>query len=136
MLMLAGGTASAAQLLEIAAAHLEGEIALTQDRSEAAIDALETAAALHDALPYMEPPPWYAPPRQILGALLLDAGRSSEAEAVYREDLRQYPKNGWSLLGLAQSLRAQGEDAKADWAQQGFETAWARADVELTRSRL
>jgi tetratricopeptide (TPR) repeat protein len=136
MLMLAGGTASAAQLLEIAAAHLEGEIALTQDRSEAAIEALETAAALHDALPYMEPPPWYAPPRQILGALLLDAGRSSEAEAVYREDLRQYPKNGWSLLGLAQSLRAQGEDAKADWAQQGFETAWARADVELTRSRL
>ncbi len=135
-LIMAGGSASAARLLEIAAAHLEGEIALAEGRSKAAIAALETAAELHDALPYMEPPPWYAPPRQILGALLLGAGRSSEAEAVYREDLRQYPKNGWSLLGLAQSLRAQGEEAKADWAQRGFEAAWARADIELAQSRL
>ena len=42
----------------------------------------------------------------------------------------------WSLLGLAQSLDAQGDEAKALWAQQGFEAAWARADVELERSRL
>jgi tetratricopeptide (TPR) repeat protein len=135
-LSLAGGTSNAAQLLEIAAAQLEGEIALAEGRLEAAITALEAATALHDTLAYMEPPPWYAPPRQTLGALLLADGRSHEAEAVYREDLRQYPKNGWSLLGLAQSLRAQGDDAKADWAQRGFEAAWARADVELTESRL
>jgi len=89
---------------------------------------------LHDALPYMEPPPWYAPPRQALGALLLDLGRPAEAETVYQEDLKQYPKNGWSLFGLAASLRARGEKARADWAQQGFEKAWGRADVELTRS--
>jgi TolA-binding protein len=71
-----------------------------------------------------------------LGALLLEQDRASEAEAVYLEDLRQYPKNGWSLLGLTQSLEAQGDSAKANWAQMGFESAWARADVVLTRSRM
>jgi hypothetical protein len=84
----------------------------------------------------MEPPPWYAPPRQSLGALLLDQKRPSDAEGVYLEDLRQYPKNGWSLLGLTQSLEAQGDSARAEWAQKGFEAAWARADVALTRSRM
>jgi tetratricopeptide (TPR) repeat protein len=135
-LRLAGGTASAASLLAIGLAHLEGEFAIAEGRAEDAVAQLELATELHDALPYMEPPPWYAPPRQALGALLLEQGRPSEAEAVYLEDLRQYPKNGWSLLGLKQSLEAQGQSAKADWARKGFESAWARADVALTSSQM
>jgi predicted Zn-dependent protease len=83
----------------------------------------------------MEPPPWYFPTRQALGAVLLDAKRSKDAEAVYRTDLEQYPRNGWSLHGLARSLREQGKRAEAEWAQQGFANAWARADVALTASR-
>ena len=134
--MLAGGTATAAQLLAIGVAHLEGEIAVADGRLEDAIAPLERATGLHDALAYMEPPPWYAPPRQTLGMVLLELDRPDEAEAVYREDLRQYPKNGWSLFGLAQSLEAQGESAKAEWARKGFEQAWARADVTLEHSRL
>jgi hypothetical protein len=82
----------------------------------------------------MEPPPWYAPPRQALGALLIDLRRPEEAEAVYLADLEAYPKNGWSLFGLAEALRSSGESARAEWAQTGFEQAWGRADVELTRS--
>jgi tetratricopeptide (TPR) repeat protein len=135
-LPLAGGTASAASLLAIGLAHLEGELAIAEGRAEDAVSQLELATELHDALSYMEPPPWYAPPRQALGALLLEQDRPSEAEAVYLEDLRQYPKNGWSLLGLKQSLEAQGQSAKADWAQKGFEAAWARADVALTSSKM
>ena len=75
------------------------------------------------------------PVRQALGAVLLDAGRPAEAEAVYRADLDEYPRNGWSLFGLSRSLAAQGRDADARWARQGFENAWARADVELAASR-
>jgi tetratricopeptide (TPR) repeat protein len=135
-LPLAGGTASAARLLAIGLAHLEGELAIAEGRNNDAISSLELATELHDSLSYMEPPPWYAPPRQALGALLLEQDRASEAEDVYLEDLRQYPKNGWSLLGLTQSLEAQGDSAKANWAQKGFESAWARADVELTRSQM
>ena len=55
--------------------------------------------------------------------------------AVYRADLERYPRNGWSLYGLAASLRAQHQRAKAEWAQQGFTAAWARADVPLHASR-
>jgi tetratricopeptide (TPR) repeat protein len=135
-LMLAGGTTSAAKLLSIGLAHLEGELAMAEARSDEAIAALEVATGIHDGLAYMEPPPWYAPPRQFLGSMLLVEGRFADAEAVYRIDLQQYPKNGWSLLGLAQSLEAQGDATKAAWAQQGFEAAWARADVELERSSM
>ena len=133
-LALASGMAESTKLLEIAIAHLEGEIAIAEDRHEEAIVNFQTATELNDSLAYTEPPPWYSPPRHALGALLLELGRASDAEAVYREDLRQYPKNGWSLLGLSQSLSAQGESEMAAWAQKGFEAAWARADVELTRS--
>ncbi len=135
-LTLAGGTASASTLLSIAVAHLEGEIAIDEARPQDAIAALEVAVEIHDGLAYMEPPPWYAPPRQTLGAVLLGQARGAEAEAVYLEDLRQYPKNGWSLLGLSQSLRAQGQEAKADWAEKGFEAAWARAELQLDSSRI
>ncbi|MBI1882428.1 MAG: tetratricopeptide repeat protein [Chloroflexi bacterium] len=83
----------------------------------------------------MEPPSWHYPVRHNLGAALLKAGRATEAEAVYREDLRQYPNNGWSLFGLAESLKAQGKTAEAAKVQQQFETAWQYADITLTTSR-
>jgi tetratricopeptide (TPR) repeat protein len=134
-LLVAGGTASASALLDIASAHLEGELSAARGDLEAAISSLERAVALQDQLVYMEPPPWYAPARQSLGALLLEAGRAAEAEKVYRADLAQYPANGWSLYGLARSLEAQDRDAETTWAHQGFRNAWARADVELTASR-
>jgi tetratricopeptide (TPR) repeat protein len=133
-LVLGGGAASAAKLLSIGVAHLEGEIEAAAGHTDAGIAALERAVGLQDGLTYTEPPPWYFPTRQALGARLLDAGRARQAEAVYRRDLEQYPKNGWSLFGLAQSLEAEGRAAEAAWAQRGFRTAFARADVTLERS--
>jgi Tfp pilus assembly protein PilF len=70
-----------------------------------------------------------------LGAVLLDLGQAAQAEAVYRRDLEEHPKNGWSLFGLARSLEAQSRAADAQWAGTGFRAAWARADVELESSR-
>jgi tetratricopeptide (TPR) repeat protein len=134
-LMLSGGVASAAQLLEIGRSHLAGELAAASRRFPAALTALRTAVAKQDAIAYMEPPPWYFPTRQALGAVLLDAGRAAEAEKVYRADLAQYPNNGWSLYGLAKSLRVSGDAAKAEWAERGFQTAWQHADVKLAASR-
>ena len=83
----------------------------------------------------MEPPPFYFPVRQALGAELLAAGRAKEAEAVYRRDLEEWPKNGWSLFGLSRALAAQGKRDEAGWTEQGFQRAWARADVQLATSR-
>jgi tetratricopeptide (TPR) repeat protein len=86
-------------------------------------------------LHYIEPPAWHFPVRHYLGAALLDLRRAEEAEAVYREDLRQYPNNGWSLFGMAESLKAQGKAGQAGEAQEYFEEAWQYADVTLDASR-
>jgi predicted Zn-dependent protease len=122
-------------MLGLAGNVLAGEIAARSGRTEAAVRHLQAAVAEQDGHWFTEPPPWYFPVRQALGAALLQGGRPGEAEAVYREDLRRNPENGWSLFGLAQSLRAQGKAAEAAEVQARFERAWARADVRLTASR-
>jgi tetratricopeptide (TPR) repeat protein len=133
--MIMASFASAQTILQIEAHILAGELAAAQGDFETAISELEAAVALQDGLPYIEPPAMYFPVRQSLGAILLEAGQAEQAEAVYREDLRQYPKNGWSLYGLAQALTAQGKSDEAAEVEQQFAEAWAEADVELTASR-
>lgn len=125
----------AVTLLQIADALLEGEIAMAAGSVDAAVGHFERAVALQDGLPYMEPPFWYYPTRQSLGAALLAAGRAGEAEAVYRRELEDYPHNGWSMFGLAESLAAQGRTDEAAEVREMFAHVWARADVELTGSR-
>jgi hypothetical protein len=134
-LLLAGNTATASGLLAIAEAHLAGELAAAKGDTNTAVAALERAVAAQDALIYMEPPPFYFPTRQALGAVLLEAGRAKEAEAVYRADLEEWPKNGWSLFGLSRALLAQKKSDQAAWADEGFQRAWQRADVKLSASR-
>ena len=119
--------------IQIAQRLLQGEIAGAEGRHDTAIDHLRAAVEIQDALPYMEPPYWFYPVRQTLGAALLTAGRYAEAEAIYREDLDYFAENGWSLHGLAQSLRAQGRTEEANNVQWRFERAWTHADVQLAR---
>ena len=117
------------QLLEIASLVLAARIDGAQGNWATAVPSLEAAVALQDALPYTEPPPWYFPTREALGDALLRSGRPEAAEAVFREQLKHTPRNGWSLFGLAESLRAQGKDARK--VQARFEEAWTHADVTL-----
>jgi TolA-binding protein len=83
---------------------------------------------------YGEPPDWPVPVRHHLGAVLLEAGRASEAEEVYREDLKRFPSNGWALFGLAASLRAQGRTGEATTVDGQIVMAWEGADVTLSGS--
>ena len=126
---------TARAILSIAPEVLSGEMLARQGKFSEAVTHLETATRLEDALVYIEPPDWYLPTRQALGAVLLQAGRAAEAEAVYWEDLRRYPHNGWSLFGLAQSLRKQEKNQDAALVEERFQKAWAQADVKLTASR-
>lgn len=123
------------QILKIAQAVLEGEISANQLDYDAAIDHLNRAVALEDGLNYTEPKDWYLPPRQVLGAVLLAAGKAAGAEQVYREDLHFHPQSGWSLFGLVQALRAQDKKTDAEMTQEQFDEAWSDADVMLTSSR-
>ena len=123
------------QILSIAQAVLEGEIAGKAEDYQTAVTQLTKNVELEDGLNYTEPKDWYLPPRQVLGAVLLMAGKPNQAEQVYRKDLQFHPQNGWSLYGLAQSLKAQGKIAEAEATQTQFKEAWADADVTLTSSR-
>jgi tetratricopeptide (TPR) repeat protein len=127
---------SLAHAVRIAERTVAAELALAGKDPDSAISALRAAVLIEGQIPYDEPPGWHAPVRQALGAVLLAAGRPVEAEAVYREELQRNPGNGWSLRGLADSLAAQQKGGEAQQAEQRFASAWAHADVKLSRSHL
>ncbi|OQW37591.1 MAG: hypothetical protein A4E19_12995 [Nitrospira sp. SG-bin1] len=121
--------------LSIAVHALSGEIATRRGDLDAGINHFREAAKIEDGGLYAEPPKWYYPIRHSLGAALVKSGHHAEAEKVYREDLRRFPENGWSLFGLAQALRAQGKDTEAAATEARFHKAWPDTDVTLTASR-
>jgi tetratricopeptide (TPR) repeat protein len=129
------GLNMAKPVLRVALALLGGEIAIKDDKAAFAIAMLRAAVAAEDSLHYDEPPAWSAPTRQYLGAEYLVLDKPVDAEAVYREDLARNPNNGWSLYGLAKALRRQGKFAEGTEIYAQFQTAWKRADVQLTASR-
>ena len=131
-----GNVYPARDLLEIAKSLLRGEMAYRARDAANAVLAFEEAVAMQDALPYTEPPFWYYPTRQSLGAALLASDRVAEAQAVFERDLEQYPMNGWSMFGLAEALRRQGDEAGAAQMAARFEKVWQFADVSLATSIL
>ena len=124
-------------LLALTARMVEGEILVRENKLDAGIAELREAIKLEDALNYDEPPGWLIPVRHSLGAILIHNGRYAEAEQVYREDLARLPENGWSLYGLASSLKAQQKDpSEAAATEQNFGRLWAKADTKITSSCL
>ena len=131
-----GNVYPAKSLIGIAKSLLRGEMSFRSGAMSAAVTSFEEAVAMQDALPYTEPPFWYYPTRQSLGAALLADGRAAEAQLVFEADLEQYPMNGWSLYGLTEALNAQGRTAPAEAARRRFETVWQFSDVTLSSSVL
>jgi tetratricopeptide (TPR) repeat protein len=127
------GNNTAGDLFAIATDMLEGEILLREGKTKEGLAALRAAVAREDKLRYSEPPDWFVPCRHALGAFLLRDRQAAAAEAVYREDLRRWPDNGWSLHGLAASLEAQGKEDAAK-AKARFAEVWKRADVKIPSS--
>ena len=123
------------EVLNLASAVVRARIAQAQGRFDAAIAEFTQAAALQDALPYTEPPYWYYPVHQSLGAALLQAGRVPEAEAQFRSALKQAPANGWSYFGLAQALAARGDAAGIRQIETALAKTWVgdRGLLQLPR---
>ncbi|TDJ67099.1 MAG: tetratricopeptide repeat protein [Planctomycetota bacterium] len=112
-----------------------GEIALQRGDLDLAIEHLEKAVEAEDKLGYNgEPPDYLQPIRHTLGAVYLKAGRLEDAERAYREDLAEFPGNGWSLYGLGRVLRSQGRTAEAEQVEEEFARAWSGADEPITTS--
>ena len=124
-------------VLALTARMVEGEILVRENKLESGIGELREAIKLEDALNYDEPPGWLIPVRHSLGAILIHNGRYAEAEQVYRDDLARLPDNGWSLYGLASSLKAQQKNAsEAAVTHEKFRKLWAKADTKITSSCL
>ena len=126
----------APDLLRIARHVLEGRIAQSEGDHDRAVQEFEVAVQIQDTLPYMEPPWWYYPIRQSLGAALTSAGRTDEAIQVYRQSLVNYPNNGWALYGLAEAYEQAGDDLGASETRKLYENAWVEDGIDLDLSKL
>ncbi|HSS99551.1 MAG TPA: hypothetical protein VLK33_21095 [Terriglobales bacterium] len=111
-------------ILTIAANVLGAKISMAKKDAPGAIAQLKEAVAVQDTLKYGEPPDWFYPVRESLGAVLLMSGDNTGAEKVFRDDLDRNPRNPRSLFGLEQALKAQGKDFDAGFVQRQFQTSW------------
>ena len=124
---------SAAQLLGVVGAVLEGEILRASGDLDAAIAVLQAGADLEDTIRYDEPEPLNFSIRHWLGDALNEAGRHAEGAEAFRTELEHHPNNGWSLFGLEAALRGMGDDMEADRVHEHFLEAWARSDTYIRR---
>ncbi|MBV9608782.1 MAG: hypothetical protein JO187_04415, partial [Acidobacteria bacterium] len=124
------------QILKIAKDVLGARIASARNDTAKSIRLLEEAVATQDLLNYGEPPDWYYPVRESLGGVLLRSGNATKAEQVFRADLERNPRNGRSLFGLMQALKAEGREQDAELVNQQFQSAWKNADMQLEVAKL
>jgi len=126
-----GGFNSAKDILSLALEVIDARIAGARGQKDEAISHWRKAVQVQDAMLYNEPADWYYLIRESLGAALLSAGKASEAEQVFRDDLQRNPRNPRSLFGLMNSLKAQQRDSDAGWVERQFKEAWKEADSNL-----
>jgi tetratricopeptide (TPR) repeat protein len=133
--MIEGGV-PAPDLIVLAGHVVAARIAQAEGDPAQAASALRQAVAIQDSLPYMEPPYWYFPVRQSLGAVLLEQGNAAEAEMVFRRSLMEVPNNGWALYGLLEAQKAQGDTTGAEQTATLLSNAWLGEKATLTLARL
>jgi tetratricopeptide (TPR) repeat protein len=133
---MVGPNNKAPAIVALASQILAGAIANARGFHDQAIRSYTLAVQLQDALGYDEPPSWYYPVRESLGAEMIADKKPAMAEAVYRDDLKRNPDNPRSLYGLAESLRAEGKVQEAAKVEERFTKQWSHADITLTPEKL
>jgi tetratricopeptide (TPR) repeat protein len=123
------GTANLGDVMDLAAAVLGARL---EPDPAAAIGTWKKAVEIQDRVGYFEPPVWYYPVRESLGAALLAARQAPEAETVFREGLRRSPNDGRMLFGLRESLNAQHKTDAVVWVERELKRAWSGADIRLS----
>ena len=114
----------AKDIMRIAKDVLGAKIAVAKKDNSGAVVMLREAVAIQDTLKYGEPPDWFFPVRESLGATLLMTGDAAGAEKVFREDLERNLRNPRSLWGLHQALLLQKRGYDAGFVEKEFEASW------------
>ncbi|HMA32680.1 MAG TPA: hypothetical protein VKT00_12780, partial [Casimicrobiaceae bacterium] len=130
------GNNDAAGLAAVSVPYLDGRLALMAGDTASAIAKLRKAVAAEDALVYDEPPDWYLPSREPLGAALLRAREPAAAEQVFRDELARHRESPRALYGLHAALVAEGRVKEAAAVERRFRHAWRAADVRLDLAAL
>jgi len=124
-------TGTSSTVATIQANLVEAELDRQAAKPDAEIAALERAVAAQDTFGYSEPPTFFYPVRESLGAALYRAGRTAEAEQTFRDDLAKNRENPRSLFGLWEILRKEDRAEEASAVRTRFENAWKEADAQL-----
>lgn len=127
---------SMSSIVNIADKVLKAEIFASERNYSQSVNLLKKAVKIEDGLNYNEPPDWFFSTRHHLGAVLIEAGKYNEAIKVYEEDLKQFPKNGWSYQGMKLAYEKLNNKAKVAEIDKLITNAWAYADVKITTSRI
>jgi len=114
----------APELISLAETIARGRWAYTSGKNDDAIRLYRQAVAIEAKVPYMEPPYWYYPVHQSLGAALFRAGDYEGARDAFLAALAQLPNDGWALYGLAASERKLGRPLQAAAAELALDKAW------------
>jgi tetratricopeptide (TPR) repeat protein len=125
-------TQSDSTTAQIESAVISASIARARGETQTEIAALTHAVELEDGAGYQEPPAFWYPVRESLGAVELETSHARESAEIFRADLAKNPNNPRSLFGLAAALDRIGDTAGADSARKRFAQAWSHADVTLT----
>ncbi len=128
------GINKVSEVCQISSMVLEANILEKEGKNKGAIQLLSSAIQMEDKLNYNEPPDWFFSVRHTLGNVLLKGKDYAQAEKIYKEDLNNWPKNGFALSGLAESLTGQGKTKEAEEIKSQFQEAWKLADTELKGS--
>ncbi|MCM4168839.1 hypothetical protein KCTC52924_02534 [Arenibacter antarcticus] len=123
-------------IAKVAYEVVAGELAAAEGNLTKAQEHLNKAVSFEEKIVYSEPAAWHIPVRQSLGAVLLKAEKYEEAEMRFKEDLEVLRQNGWSLMGLYHSLKAQNKIEEANEIKKEFDAAWQYADIAINNSVL
>ena len=123
-------------VLQVASEVVLARAAQAEGDKNAAVELFAAAAANQDAIPYMEPPYWYYPVRQSLGAALLEVGKPVEAEKEFNLALERERSSAWALYGLKEAAKAKGDALAEQQASDELAKAWRGEPGMLTLGRL
>ncbi|MEX0404109.1 hypothetical protein ABGN05_00375 [Aquibium sp. LZ166] len=123
-------------VLGVAEKVVRARIAQAEGDRAKAIEHWRAAAETEDTIPYMEPPFWYYPVRQSLGAALLNQGDVEAAANEFGAALKHARGSAWALYGLKEAAKARGDAAAEKEAETELVKSWRGDPALLTLDRL